>query len=33
MYAALSIASPAALFFSRKHGLHEEVKQAMKAGA
>lgn len=23
----------AALFFSRKHGLHEEVRQAMKAGA
>lgn len=32
-YSSIFIASPAALLFSRKHGLHEEVKQAMKAGA
>ena len=32
-YSSIFIASPAALFFSRKHGLHEEVRQAMKAGA
>ena len=32
-YSSIFIASPAALFFSRKHGLHEEVRQAIKAGA
>ena len=32
-YSSIFIASPAALLFSRKHGLHAEVKQAMKAGA
>ena len=30
-YSSIFIASPAALFFSRKHGLHEEVRQARKA--
>ena len=29
-YSSIFIASPAALFFSRKQGLHEEVRQAMK---
>ena len=32
-YSSIFIASPAALLFSKKHGLHAEVKQAMKAGA
>lgn len=32
-YSSIFIASPAALLFSRKHGLHAEVKEAMKAGA
>lgn len=32
-YSSIYIASPTALFFSRKHGLHEEVQQSMKAGA
>lgn len=32
-YSSIFIGSPAALLFSKKHGLQAEVKQAMKAGA